>query len=221
MKICIHDLPHANTRRCEEEEANFAPFSLDGLTQRLAQTRTAQGDVVTRCALRPVPPPMLPAPRLSFCACVAEVQSVADHRRPRLTRPRLRRLWKLDAEAKRNTIRKLEDSLRQQDDELYRQALPARPRASQQLGAKRQQQGDVVTRLADVDLQARREKLQRIQDTALEEEKTCSSSCKTLEVDFLSVSLARSLSLPLSLPRSVSRAVSLDLSCIIHTCTCM
>jgi hypothetical protein len=122
----------------------------------------------------------------------------------------------LDAEAKRNTIRKLEDSLRQQDDELYRQALPARPRASQQLGAKRQQQGDVVTRLADVDLQARREKLQRIQDTALEEEKTCSSSCKTLEVDFLSVSLARSLSLP-PLSPSLCRALSLSRSLMYYT----
>ena len=45
-----------------------------------------------------------------------------------------------------------------------RQALPARPKASQELGAKRQQEGDVVTRLAEVDLQARREKLQRTMD---------------------------------------------------------
>jgi hypothetical protein len=101
------------------------------------------------------------------------------------------RLWKLDAEEKRNKIRQLEDTLRQQDDESYRQALPARPKASQVLGLKRQQQGDVVTRLAHVDLETRRSArggprpvcaatMQRIQDEALLEQ-TCISSQKTLE----------------------------------------
>ena len=70
----------------------------------------------------------------------------------------------MDAEAKREKIRQLEQTLREEELEAYEKGLTCKRK--DELASKRLQQGDVVTRLSQVDVQTRRENLKRIEDEA-------------------------------------------------------